>query len=59
MNSHNDLNETPRRAGPKMEQIALNELTGVERVYGVAAMDQTLLLRYGRKLIKLSAATNQ
>jgi outer membrane protein assembly factor BamB len=42
------------RAGAKMEQLAMNELSGVERVYGVAAVDRALLLRSGRKLIKLS-----
>jgi outer membrane protein assembly factor BamB len=42
------------RAGAKMEQMAMNELSGVERVYGVAAVDEALLLRSGRKLIKLS-----
>ncbi len=42
------------RAGAKMGQLAVNELTGVERVYGVAAVDRALLLRSGRKLIKLS-----
>ena len=44
------------RAGAKFEQLAVNELTGVERIYGVAAVDQALLLRSGRKLIKLSTA---
>ena len=43
------------RAGAKFEQLAANELTGVERVYGVAATDQSLLLRSGRKLVRLSA----
>jgi outer membrane protein assembly factor BamB len=42
------------RAGAKMEQLAMNELSGVERVYGVAAVDRALLLRSGRELIKLS-----
>ena len=42
------------RAGAKPEQMAVNELSGVERVYGVAAVDRALLLRSGRKLIKLS-----
>jgi outer membrane protein assembly factor BamB len=42
------------RAGAKMEQLAMSELSGVERVYGVAAVDRALLLRSGRKLIKLS-----
>lgn len=46
------------RAGAKFEQLAANELTGVERIYGVAAVDQALLLRSGRKLIKLSVAKN-
>jgi outer membrane protein assembly factor BamB len=42
------------RAGAKLEQLAMNELSGVERVYGVAAVDRALLLRSGRKLIKLA-----
>ncbi|MGH9832718.1 MAG: PQQ-binding-like beta-propeller repeat protein [Blastocatellia bacterium] len=42
------------RAGAKLEQLAINELSGVERVYGVAAVDRALLLRSGRKLIKLA-----
>jgi outer membrane protein assembly factor BamB len=42
------------RAGAKPEQLAMNELSGVERVYGVAAVDRALLLRSGRKLIKLA-----
>ncbi len=41
------------RAGAKFEQLAVNTLTEVERVYGVAAMDGALFLRSGRKLIKL------
>lgn len=42
------------RASAKFEQIAVNTLSGVERVYGVAAVDDALLLRSGGKLIKLS-----
>jgi len=42
------------RAGAKLDQLAMNELSGVERVYGVAAVEGALLLRSGRKLIKLS-----
>jgi outer membrane protein assembly factor BamB len=42
------------RAGAKLEQLALNELSGVERIYGVAAVDRSLLLRSGRRLIRLS-----
>ncbi|MGE0126927.1 MAG: PQQ-binding-like beta-propeller repeat protein [Blastocatellales bacterium] len=42
------------RAGAKFEQLAVNTLSGVERVYGVAAVDSGLLLRSGRKLIKLA-----
>lgn len=41
------------RAGAKLEQIAMNELSGIERVYGVAAVDGVLLARSGRALIKL------
>lgn len=46
------------RAGAKFEQLAVNTLSEVERVYGIAAVDQALLLRSGRMLIKLSAAKN-
>jgi outer membrane protein assembly factor BamB len=42
------------RAGAKQEQLALNELSGIERVYGIAAVDGALLVRSGRKLLKLS-----
>lgn len=42
------------RAGAKLDQLAMNELSGAERVYGVAAVEGALLLRSGRKLIKLS-----
>jgi hypothetical protein len=42
------------RAGAKIEQMAMNELSGVDRIYGVAAVNYALLLRSGRKLIKLS-----
>ncbi len=41
------------RAGAKLEQLALNELSGIERVYGIAAIDSALLVRSGRALIKL------
>jgi outer membrane protein assembly factor BamB len=41
------------RAGAKLEQLALNELSGIERVYGIAAVDGALLVRSGRTLIKL------
>jgi outer membrane protein assembly factor BamB len=42
------------RAGRKLEKIARNELN-LEggRIYGVAAVDNALLIRSGRKLIKL------
>jgi outer membrane protein assembly factor BamB len=43
------------RAGAKFEQLAVNTLSEVERVYGVAAVDGALFLRSGRKLIKLSS----
>jgi outer membrane protein assembly factor BamB len=46
------------RAGEKMERLAMNELSGVERVYGVAAVDHALLIRSGRRLVKLSAAAD-
>jgi outer membrane protein assembly factor BamB len=42
------------RAGAKFEQLAVNTLSDVERVYGVAAVDGALLLRSGRKLVKLT-----
>jgi outer membrane protein assembly factor BamB len=43
------------RAGAKYERIAVNSLSGVERIYGVAAVDGALLLRSGRRLIKLTS----
>lgn len=42
------------QAGAKFQQLAMNELTDVERVYGVAAVDRALLIRSGRKLTKLA-----
>jgi hypothetical protein len=41
------------RDGEKSEPITKNILSEVERVYGVAAVDGALLLRSGRRLIKL------
>jgi outer membrane protein assembly factor BamB len=43
------------RAGAKFEQLAVNTLSDAERVYGVAAVDGALLLRSGRKLVKLQS----
>jgi hypothetical protein len=40
------------QAGRQYEQLALNTLD-VERIYGVAAVEGTLLLRSGKKLICL------
>jgi outer membrane protein assembly factor BamB len=45
---------TVMRDGAKPELIARNVLSEVERIYGIAAVDGALLLRSGRKLIKLS-----
>jgi outer membrane protein assembly factor BamB len=45
---------TVMRDGAKPETIAKNVLSEVERIYGIAAVDGALLLRSGRKLIKLS-----
>lgn len=42
------------KAGPQYEELAKNTLP-LERVYGVAAVDGALLLRSGRKLIKLGS----
>lgn len=42
------------RAGDKYEQLAVNSITDLERIYGVAAVDGTLLLRSGKRLIRLS-----
>jgi outer membrane protein assembly factor BamB len=42
------------REGAKPELITKNVLSEVERIYGIAAVDNALLLRSGRKLIKLS-----
>jgi outer membrane protein assembly factor BamB len=41
------------RAGDKFEQLAVNTITNLERVYGVAAVDGALLLRSGKRLIRL------
>jgi outer membrane protein assembly factor BamB len=45
---------TVMRDGAKPEPMAKNLLSEVERIYGIAAVDGALLLRSGRKLIKLS-----
>lgn len=45
---------TAHIAAHRQFDMAVNELSGVERVYGVAAVDRALPLRSGRKLIKLS-----
>ncbi|MDX2033290.1 MAG: PQQ-binding-like beta-propeller repeat protein [Blastocatellia bacterium] len=42
------------RPGDQFQQLAKNMLPEVERIYGVAALDDALLLRSGRKLIKLA-----
>jgi outer membrane protein assembly factor BamB len=42
------------KAGDKYEELAKNTLP-LNRVYGIAAVDGALLLRSGRKLIKLTA----
>jgi outer membrane protein assembly factor BamB len=42
------------RAGAKYEELAVNTIKDLERVYGVAAVDGALLLRSGKKLIRLS-----
>lgn len=42
------------RAGDKFEQLAVNSIADLERVYGVAAVDGALLLRSGKRLIRLS-----
>ena len=42
------------RAGAKYEELAVNTIKDLERVYGVAAVDGALLLRSGKKLIRVS-----
>ena len=42
------------RAGRQYEQLAVNTISELERIYGVAAIDDALLLRSGRRLIRLS-----
>lgn len=42
------------RSGSQLEVLAENTLSDVERVYGIAAVNNSFLLRLGRKLIKLS-----
>lgn len=42
------------RAGQKYEQLAENSISDLERIYGVAAVDDALFLRSGRRLIRLS-----
>jgi outer membrane protein assembly factor BamB len=45
---------TVMRDGAKPEIIARNVLSDVERIYGIAVVDGELLLRSGRRLIKVS-----
>lgn len=42
------------RAGRVFQQLAVNTISELERIYGVAAVDNALLLRSGRRLIRLS-----
>lgn len=42
------------RAGPKYEALALNTLKDWQTTYGVAAVDGALLLRSGKRLVRLS-----
>jgi len=42
------------RAGREYQQLAINSINELERIYGVAAVDDALLLRSGRRLIRLS-----
>lgn len=42
------------RAGQKYEQLAENSISDLERIYSVAAVDDALFLRSGRRLIRLS-----
>jgi outer membrane protein assembly factor BamB len=50
----NDGETVVVKAGDKYEELAKNTLP-LNRVYGIAAVDNALLLRSGRKLIKLTA----
>ena len=42
------------RAGRQYEPLAENTISDLERIYGVAAVDDALFLRSGRRLIRLS-----
>ncbi|MBL8210127.1 MAG: PQQ-binding-like beta-propeller repeat protein [Bryobacterales bacterium] len=43
------------RAQPPFDKLAENTLPGMERTYGYAVADNSLLLRCGRQLVKVSA----
>jgi outer membrane protein assembly factor BamB len=45
---------TVMRDGVKPKTITSNVLSDVERIYGIAAVDSALLLRSGRRIIKVS-----
>jgi outer membrane protein assembly factor BamB len=50
----NDGKTTVLRAGTKYEELAVNTLKDMQHVYGVAAVDGALLLRFEKRLIRLS-----
>ncbi len=41
------------KAGPNYEPLAENELSATDIVYGVAAVEDSILIRYGRGLVRL------
>jgi hypothetical protein len=49
-----DGNAEVLRAGEKLERLAQNRLSIEGRIYGVASVDNALLIRTGRRLICLS-----
>jgi outer membrane protein assembly factor BamB len=54
-----DGNSKVLRAGEKLEVLAENRLSIEGRIYGVASVDGALLVRTGRRLIRLSEETKR
>lgn len=54
-----DGNTHVLRAGDKVERLAQNHLSIEGRVYGVASVDNALLIRTGRRLIRLSEGASR
>jgi outer membrane protein assembly factor BamB len=47
------------RTGREFQQLAVNTIPDLERIYGVAAVENALLLRSGRRLIRLSESRGE